>query len=238
MQEFSLRATAIQSQPLEHLITPPTHYLDQNFLLNTPKPMKYFFLTTLFLFFLVNTHQQVLTSTEDTYIDQTQPNTNIGYYPNALLFGREHLERRILLSFDLSDLKSERIKSVTLIIWSANTLPTTGEFLIHRILPANHWTENDVSWEHAISPIISWAGSMGCSTQNIDYSPEIMGIFSPSGQPPNTPITIELSVQEFEAMRKYNAGLIIFSTSENPAAFRTSEYSVIEERPKLIINGN
>lgn len=175
----------------------------------------------------------------DTYLLEAETTSNFGLNPNFMILGVPipGVRRVGVMKFDLSALEGKSIVSATLSLWSANTMPEAGVFTVYRILSGNSaWNQVEATWDYAVSPVLNWAGAGGCALEGVDYAETELGSFSPSGEEPNTELMFDLNPVVFTEMVAGNSGLVMFSSANTLAAFRSAEYiNNPAWRPKLVV---
>lgn len=178
------------------------------------------------------------TAKKDTWIYAGTPTTNygtgvdieVGFNGSGILHG--------LIQFDLSTLPAGAIvSSAVLTLKTTGTTPVAFTLKIHRILAANSsWTETGATWNKQDGSA-DWAGSVGCSTANTDYSSTEMGSQAIDTNTDKS-YDINLTVSEVNNMIATNRGMLLKSSNEAVSGyglFYPADNGTAGNRPKLVI---
>ncbi len=133
-------------------------------------------------------------------------------------------KKRSLIYFDISTLPGTAVVSSATLELYLYSSGSSNNVKIFRV--TNQWTELGSSWKRRMAGI-NWSPAGG------EFNPTVEGLL-PSGSPGAKQATITTLVQSWINGTANYGMLLKYGASQNK--YRSSEYSIVSERPKLTVN--
>jgi hypothetical protein len=173
----------------------------------------------------------------DALIVSTQATNNFGALATCAVIGTASQEYACVMRWDMPPPNTATVTAASIILTLASG--TTGTYNVYQLLKP--WNEGEVTWNKRTA-LANWtlAGAKQTTGGTPDRSATVLGTLT--GATGQRTITLNASgiavVQSWVTNSATNHGLIIAGTSPDNAAFRSSEYPTVAERPILRVTYN